>query len=105
MLVHSILRRRPRRATRHRQGNGYGRMVASRTAYYSRWRRKRVRITLTLLRIVMDEIETKRAIKNLMVLTEHIEDVNISNAFKMVAAMFQGLQVQISEMQMEEDDE
>jgi len=53
----------------------------------------------------MDEIETKRAIKNLMVLTEHIEDVNISNAFKMVAAMFQGLQVQISEMQMEEDDE
>src|SRR5580765_6508002 len=104
MLVHSILRRRPRRATRHRQGNGYGRMVAARTAYYSRWRRKRVRITLTLLRIVMDEIEFARAMNNLKALTDHIQDTNTVNALKVVTHLLAALNDRVTEMQMEEDD-
>lgn len=53
----------------------------------------------------MDEVEFARVIGNLRVLTSHIEDVDIANAFKAVTAALAGLNQRIIEMQTEEDDD
>lgn len=53
----------------------------------------------------MDEIEYRRAMKNLIVLVENVEDATTQNAFKVMAAMIDGLNERIIELQAEEDDD